>query len=388
MPDQLGPLHELAQLYGVYTSYYDVTGKLQEASAEALLPVLRQLGAATGKLADVPDALRQRQHALWQTRMQPVVVAWDGGSSSQANLELRLPAQFPAKTLRCSLRLESGEERRWDCDLESLPVTNEGSIESSRYLARSLPLPSGLPWGYHRLVVEFGAENQECLILAAPVQGYRSAESTRGGLWGVFLPLYALHSERSWGAGDFSDLQTLTRWVTEQGGGMVATLPLLAAFLDEPFEPGPYSPASRLFWNEFYLDVNQIPELPRCPAAQRLLGSPDFQAEIQELRQKELVDYPRQMGLKRRVLEELARTFFANPGERGAGFEHFLREHPLAEDYASFRAVGEQRRAPWPAWPAPLRDGVIGPGDYDEAAKRYHLYVQWLADEQLQKLAS
>ena len=38
---------------------------------------------------------------------------------------------------------------------------------------------------------------------------------------------------------------------------MVATLPLLATFLDDVSETSPYRPASRLLWNEFYLDVNQ-----------------------------------------------------------------------------------------------------------------------------------
>ena len=33
-----------------------------------------------------------------------------------------------------------------------------------------------------------------------------------------------------------------------------STLPLYAAFLDEPFDPSPYAPVSRLHWNEVYLD--------------------------------------------------------------------------------------------------------------------------------------
>src|SRR5262249_12282320 len=150
------------------------------ASAEALLLVLRQLGAAVQKLADVEDALRQRRQALWQARLQPVAVAWDRGSS-QASVELRLPAVLPARTLRCRLTLETGEESLWDSDLASLSVVNRDSVEGTGYLARSMPLPGSLPWGYHQLVVELEAESQECLLLSAPVQSYRSAESARGG---------------------------------------------------------------------------------------------------------------------------------------------------------------------------------------------------------------
>jgi 4-alpha-glucanotransferase len=388
MSQELGALQELAQLHGVYTSYDDVTGQRQVASPEALLLVLGALGAPVGALADVPDALSARRQSQWRRRLEPVTVVWNEAASSSGRVELRLPASFSARNMACGLRLETGEKRRWTCALEQLPIHRTENVAGIDYVARSLPLPEALPLGYHRLELELGEEPAECLILSAPARAYESAESARGGLWGVFLPLYALHSERSWGAGDFSDLQTLTDWVNSLGGGMVATLPLLAAFLDEPFEPGPYSPASRLFWNEFYLDVCQIPGWQHCSAAQSLLAAQAFQREIGDLRNAELVDYRRQMALKRRVLSELARCFFALPGAQQARFHRWLAERPLAEDYARFRAVGERRRAPWPAWPAPLRDGVVHEGDYDEEVRRYHLFVQWQADEQLQSLAS
>ncbi len=94
------------------------------------------------------------------------------------------------------------------------------------------------------------------------------------------------------------------------------------------------------------------------------------------------------MALKRRVLEELSRCFFAEPGARQHAFEQFLQEHEAVKDYAAFRATGERRAAPWPDWPAPQRDGTLTAADHDEAAWRYHVYVQWAADEQLAALAA
>src|SRR5262249_10784249 len=151
----------------------------------------------------------------------------------------------------------------------------------------------------------------------------------------------------------------LVDWVRAQGGGMVATLPLLAAFLDEPFNPSPYAPASRLFWNEFYLDVARIPELQQSPKAQGLLAAPEFREQVQALRGEQLVDYRAQMALKRRVLEELARTLFAAPSPRLEAFNRFVVANPQAQDYARFRAVVDRRREPWSLWPAPLCDGTI-----------------------------
>ena len=64
----------------------------------------------------------------------------------------------------------------------------------------------------------------------------------------MFVPVYALHSERNPQAGDLTDFENFIDWMAALGGSVAATLPLLSAFLDEPFEPSPYSPASRLFW--------------------------------------------------------------------------------------------------------------------------------------------
>jgi 4-alpha-glucanotransferase len=151
---------------------------------------------------------------------------------------------------------------------------------------------------------------------------------------------------------------------------MVATLPLLSAFLAEPFIPSPYSPASRLFWNEIYLDVCRLPELAGCPSAQAILSSREFRVELRELRASSLVDYRRVMAAKRKVLEELARSFFAVANSRQEAFRQFLSEHPALEDYALFRAAGEKTRCPWPEWPKPLQDGVVVDYLHQRRAKR------------------
>jgi 4-alpha-glucanotransferase len=163
----------------------------------------------------------------------------------------------------------------------------------------------------------------------------------------------------------------------------MATLPILASFLNNIFEPSPYLPASRLLWNEFYLDIYRVPELQGCLAAKTLLESSSFQRAIEALRRAPLVDYHSQMAWQRRVLEELCRCFFAEPSRHLDELQHFTNENPSVEDYARFRAAGEKHRCPWRSWPQPLRDGVLRETDYDEASRRYHLYVQWQAHRQI-----
>jgi 4-alpha-glucanotransferase len=377
-------LLQLAGVYGIQTSYYSVAGQLQNASEEALLRVLQALGAPIQNKGEAPGALRQRAQYLASRTLEPVTVVWQGGP---AELRLLVREGGPAR-LRCEVCLESGEQRVWESSVEDLPVIEVKEIDGSRYVYRRLVIRGPVPLGHHQVRLDLASERAECLLLVAPVRSY-DTDKPQFKTWGVFLPLYALYSKSSWGAGDLSDLEALIDWTNAEGGGLVATLPLLAAFLDEPFEPGPYSPASRLFWNEFYVNLNRIPELHACPDARSLLQAADVLAEIDQLRRMPLVDYHKQMALKRRILAQLASHFFAQGSEvRRQAFREFLATHGQAEDYAAFRATTEKNRRPWPAWPARQRDGVLEAGDYDDSVKNYHLYVQWVADEQLQFLAA
>ncbi|MGE0683894.1 MAG: 4-alpha-glucanotransferase [Candidatus Binatia bacterium] len=381
MTSQLQQVRQLAQLHGVQTFYYDVFRRRKAAAPESLLKVLQALGVCVETQRDVTDALRARRQELWRRLCEPVIVAWDG---EPPLVELQLPlGLLDDARVACQLTLETGEEKRWDIQLLHCPVVREAEGEGANYLTRQLMLPGSLPWGYHQLRFEAVGQSGTSLVISAPRRAFAAPQKT----WGMFLPLYALHSQQSWGGGDFSDFTKLSDWVSEIGGKVVATLPLLTAFLDDPFDPSPYAPVSRLFWNEFYIDVTQIPELQRCQDAQALLASTAIQQELAALRSAPLVDYRRQMTLKRRILERLAQSFFANQGEHDEAFRQYVETHPAVEDYACFRAVGERLRAPWPQWPQPLRDGVVHEQDTDDAARRYHLYAQWITHEQLQILS-
>jgi len=384
MDPTLASLAPLAELYGVQTSYYDVSGQLRQAAPEPLLRILQTLGAPLQRPEEAADALRFKQQESCRRMIEPVVLAWDGKLNE-------LTVRVPAKTngaVGALLKLETGEEIVMSCPLAYLPSAGEVDVGGVTYATRRLLLPAALPLGYHRLTLEVKDQITDCLILAAPERSYQPPVDRKVGGWGVFAPLYALHAKRSWGVGDFTLLEEMADWTAELGGGMVATLPLLAAFLDEPFDPGPYSPASRLFWNELYLDVARIPELAASPAAQAMLASADFEKERTDLQSQKLVDYRRVMKFKRRVLEELSKTFFAGSSARQEAFRQFASGHAHLEDYARFRAVVDRRKESWTRWPQRLRDGVLQPGDYDENACRYHQYVQWLADEQLRALAA
>jgi 4-alpha-glucanotransferase len=301
-------LLELARLHGIQTSYIDMAHQRRDADPEALLLVLRAMGAGIENFDDVPAALARRQDEMRRRTVEPVMVAWDGKLGGRH-----------------------------------------------------------FEFGYHNIEIE----GQQTFVISAPEKSFFPAGET----WGIFAPVYALHSERNPNAGDLTDFENLMDWMDGLGGSVAATLPLLGAFLDEPFDPSPYAPATRLFWNEFYIDVERVPEFAghKAPPA---------------IEKTEYVDYRRVMAHKRGILEELARAFFSEaPAERMAAFRKFVRENNGVEDYAQFRAVTDRQHCGWNAWPERLRDGTILKTAYDESVKDYHLYAQWIIQEQLQGLS-
>lgn len=229
---ELRLLHRICRLYGIETGYQDFEGRRRQAAPESLLAVLRALGAPLSGLPDLPEALRARKREYWNSFCEPVAVSWD---KKPAHLELRLPSAWHEHMAECMLELENGGLVHWGCRLSDLQLLKTIKVEGTDYELRRLSLPSGLPWGYHRLMLDLPSCRHEALIISAPHRAFTLASHacrTENRLWGCFLPLYALRSSRNLGSGDFTDLGDLLNWAGTLGGNFVGTLPLLAAFLD------------------------------------------------------------------------------------------------------------------------------------------------------------
>jgi 4-alpha-glucanotransferase len=397
-------LRQLAELNGVQTSFIDAANQRQTAPPEVLAGILKALDVPARNEKEIRDSLRATQLRPYRQGIEPVIVAWD---QRPIKVLCRFPAKLSGKHLNVNLRLEKGngahlENQKTSRDLFSLssPKGGEGrgeealgfkgknlgtkEIDGERFTAREIVLPP-LPFGYHTLELSTGDLSYRALILSAPTQSFSEPDAKK--TWGAFLPLYAAHSEESWGAGNFSDWKRLSRWIGSQGGSIAATLPLLSAFLDYPVcEPSPYSPASRLFWNEFYIDITRVPEFAQCREAQSLVRSQPFQTQLRAFRRSEIIDYQAQWSARRNVLELLAKYFFSKTSLRHAQFDKFLRERPELKQYTAFRAVCDTLKTSWHNWPQRLREGNLREGDYEASAQQFHSYVQWLAHEQMDEL--
>lgn len=374
-------LRHLARLYGIQSAYYDVRQRLVVAEDESFLGALAALRVRVERSGQVADLAERRRHELWSRIVEPVVVAWDG----KASASVRLPQSEAEVDYECRLDLEDGRQQVWSGNARQLTLERTRRVGDRTYVRRRMTVPFELPHGYHRLTVTLGPLQAEAVVIAAPSRAYQLSSSGRHKSWGVFVPLYALHGKDSWGCGDFSDLARLIDWTSRLGGDLVATLPLLAWHAEVSEDPSPYSPASRLFWNDFYIDVTSVSDFAENAAARQLVESPEFQEELAAVRSAGIVDYHRQMRLKRQILMLLSQNLSPN---RMQELQEFCDRHPEVDEYARFRAVGEARRSVWLNWPERLQEGRIEATDYEDAIFQYHRYVHWQVESQLQSLSA
>lgn len=370
-------LHRLARECGVQHVYTDALGRRRIASVESLLAVLGCMGVPLERIADAPEQHRRLAAERARRLCEPVLVMWLG-------LEPPLAAIPGAgEATEFVLEEENGPPRAWSS------ANGHGR------------LPRDLEMGVHTLTLRRGGREERATVLVAPPRCRAVADAmarprrSPGTPWrpvvGAFLPLYAAHSQASAGIGDLADLEALSEWAGRHGCRLFGTLPLLACFLDGPFEPSPYAPISRLVFGEVFLDVGRE-EAGASAKVQRLLDSPQGREEMRRVRSGDSVDYAGVWAFKRRVLAEAARGAFAREGLRRE-IEDFGRAAPIAARYARFRGamarLGARRGGGvWRAWPEPARAGALRDEDVDEDERRLFLYAQWRVQQRLEKLVA
>jgi len=340
----------LARLHGVVPRYRAFDGSIVEASEPALLAVLRALGVRLVSAKDAADALVARRRELAGRLTGPAIVTWLPGPSQ---VPVRPPPDM-AGTLRLLVSLEQGGSVQRSARVRDLPIRGKRAV---------LTLAEELPPGVHHATLSLGNVEQRLLWIAAP----RQAHPPDGRLAGLFAPLYALRSDRRPDCADLTDLEELANLVAPAGIRLLGTLPLDAAYLEPPVEPSPYTPVSRLFWNEAYLDVERLPEFAGSQAASQALQTSRPAGRM--------VDWPSVAEARRRAIEAVAEEYHRrSPGAQE--LRAFAAGHPVLEDYASFRALAEEHGRNWRTWPDPLPQP-------DPRLRRYHLYAQWRMHQQV-----
>lgn len=384
MADQHEGLCRLAEYCGIEKGYYDAVGKWVQSSEEAFIAILNQLDIPINSPDEAPHFLHSKSLCDCSKPVEPVSVSWFSAEQGYAEIPLLLPKDSFQGLCKARLDLENGTQISWEFSTFELIVSSTKSVFDKEYVTLQIEVPQKIPLGCHVFYLEGPFGNFQSALLAAPKRAHGATLEPDQKNWGVFLPLYAAKSDRNLGAGDFTDLEKLIEWTAKQGGKVVGTLPMLSAFLDKPCEISPYSPASRLFWNEFYLDVERIAEFEYSPDARKLFNSPEFQREAKSLRELDLVDYPKVMKLKRKILELLVLDFLqtSNP-VRKAALDAYIAKRPEILDFALFRANVEKYKSSWHTWPTELNAGALNDNDVDPLVRHYYILSQWWAEEQI-----
>jgi 4-alpha-glucanotransferase len=341
-------LERLASLSGVVTSYVGTDGAVHRASVDTVRAVLNSLGTPVPAERDVDRALREFEEAEARRVIDPVITTRPG---AWPTIPVRLPNGISPDQVTLTLQLESGESRRRP--LGDIFTGRSGSDDRGEVALQRAGWTKAEP-GYHSLVIESPQLSARARFIVAPPCPIPARS------WGAFMPLHAARGARDRGIGTYSDLAELAGWVAGLGGGFVGTLPLYPIAERPPVDPSPYLPLSRLAYGELYIDLTVVPELVDAPDARQLLQSRAVARPIDTRRDPNLVDYDGMVRVKRQVLEALWHALVDGGPARRDALASFGQEHPELVAYAEYRSRSES-----------------------EGSADFHLYVQWLAFEQL-----
>ena len=394
------PLDALAAHFGIEDSYRDALKKLRKTSPETKRLLLAAMGVPANDDAEIAATLEELERTDWQRALRPVYVT--DVSAGPITIELNVAGE--ESEVEWTLHLEDGGEKRGRAAIASLPLIGQREIDGKRVERRRLTLGDGIPWGYHLLSVGLSARwstggSGETLLIVTPGRCWVPDCVSEGKrLWGVSAQLYTVRSDANWGIGDFRDLLRLLDGLRARGAEIVGLNPLHAMFLDNPEQASPYSPASRLFLNVLYIDVEAVPEFAKCAEARDLVASADFQEKVRKCRSSALVAYTNVAELKLEVLRLLFAYWNSSANTDRSSFEAFRRECGEAlERHCVFQCLRRQFASQDPG----LRDWRLWPEEYRQpesaAVAAFALahreevtflaWMEWLADSQLRAAA-
>lgn len=369
-------VRRLADAYGVATEYWDQAGALVQVGAATVISVLDALGLDTGSPEAIEAALEEKRLRDWRRMLPPVFVMREG---SDQRLWVHVPDGSPA---RAWLELEDGGL----VDLQQVdhwvdPVEVDGMLIGEA----SFRLPGDLPLGWHTMRAESGDRKAQGTVVVAP---HRLDPDALIGprQWGFMTQVYAMRSTGSWGLGDLHDLGDLAEWsATELDAGFVLINPLHAASPVPPMAPSPYLPVTRRFANPMYLRIEDIPEFDRL--------TPAVAERIEQLAgvvrrmnaSDDLLDRDAVWGAKRTALEAIHAT--GMDSARASQFDDFVRGQGSGLlNFATWCAISDVHghSSQWPAELGhPASAGVAAFRDEHAGLVDFHMWLQWLVDEQL-----
>ena len=382
-------LGELADRFGISTQFYDWKGRHTQVGEQTVIAILAEFGVDASTPERARAAAQRVRDDHWRRIVQPCVVLRAG---QEGRVDVHVPAGAPV-----SLRIvgEDGNDHLpWQVD----NWNPDRPIDGRMIGEATFGIPGNLPLGYHELIVTIGTHDAEgsaadggihttatSTIIVTPNRVGLPRRMGASRVWGYAAQLYSVRSHHSWGLGDLTDLADLCTWSASQGAGYLLTNPLHAAEVAGRMEPSPYLPSSRLFVNPIYIRPELIAEYHDLDQYDASL--------IESLRTTTLDDDPqalldrdRTWQAKSQALELIHRVDMS--ASRRMAFTAFrVARGRRLEDFATWCLLSELHGSDWHDWPAELHDphGAAVARVRREHADRidFHMWLQWIADQQL-----
>jgi 4-alpha-glucanotransferase len=389
-------LHALAERQGILSSYVDTSGITRPTSDESRVAILAAMDIDASSEAAAMQALHEAERRSKERAIDPVIVQ-RVRRHRPSRLRYRPPPQERGRQIPYRLELE-------DESGETYGVDGRTRLRRDANVA-TLPLPVDPAPGYHRLRLELGSGAEAIVnhasFIVCPDSCVTAREILNGRRrFGIWTHLYSARRADDWGVGDVGVLQALADWAREIDAAFVGINPLHAT-RNLGADISPYSPVSRLFRNIVYIDIQQVPELKKCPQARSLLDSATHRDTLSALRGRSNVDYEGVMAAKRHILRAFYHTFTerhrGRETDRGQAYARFIGERgEQLIDFATFIALADHldpaHGPDWRNWPAAYRD----PRSTEVAEfRRQHLeeideqcYLQFELDRQLAAASS
>jgi len=391
-------LKHLCEVCGITESYYDIRGVHHVASAEVRLALLKAMGIPIQSDDDIHQYLEQCRLNAWQEIVAPVHVYAHG--DSDYHITLTLDATQANQSIHWQIIEDNGQVQSGDWQFDIDHADEHCELESGSRYRFYTALPAISEIGYHRLNLQLAdGSSASSLLIATPETCYQPEALKAGGkVWGTGLQLYALRSKRNWGIGDFTDLANAVGILAPLGVDVIGLNPLHALFPHLPENASPYSPTSRNFLNPVYLDIEAIDEFGRCDEAQQLVGSKNFQAKLQTLRDSDQVNYTEVWRAKQKVLDILYAQFKQElSGSKSGRIKEFrqyqadggkdLYRFSLFEGLQAYFYRQDPHLETWQQWPEDFHDPEsTGVKDWAESNLdkiEFYSYLQWQAEAQL-----
>lgn len=406
-------INELAALCGILPEYWDIFGKLHTTSFDTKRAMLRAMKMHIESDDDIAREIDERKTRLWKNIADPVLVV-----SVNAH-PLKIPVYIPVRNgeennllITCDIEDENGLFNGFQANGNDLNILEERTINNIRYIKVLISDEVHRNTGYYTISFKCTLSSnmfpngtdtiqKTTKLIITPDACYLPPESETGKTWGLSVNLYSIHSKRTWGIGDFKDLETIVDMMAALKADFIGVNPLHAIPNTYPYGISPYSPISRLYKNFIYLDIAAVQEVIESDEIREFINRESFRKKIRKLKKTGLVDYEQAGQIKehilRRAFEIFYKRHYKKNTERDSEFKIYVSaEGKYVESFATFLTLWnlfkkEKNMYSWQEWPEEYHDpkggAVIAFRKKHEKEVLYYIYLQWLIDDQLLKIS-